>query len=443
MLGLLAIGAKVSLAASIAVIDSGVDYKHVDLKQNVWSNPQESTTTDDNTVYKQDLHGWNFAENNNQVIDYKYLGTFPQDCYKIFEVQGKILNGTATQEEKDWYKAKKEDQTFLKKLQAFGNFVHGTHVSGISSNKAEKSSLIAMKLIPTEPPGIGGKAAEEYVAELRNRGVLDDNIMAKLMLGFMAKQQAGLLVKVGKYVKATHSQVANGSFGTSVAAATPIVANLLKTFTGKEPSPEEAKEATIYFIDQIILACKDFVGAAPNTLFVFAAGNDGTNNDQLPVSPANIKTNNTIAVAATNGDASLATFSNFGSQKVEVAAPGVVIDSTIPGDEHLKMSGTSMAAPYVTNVAGLIIDENNRLTPADVKKILMETVDVKPFLSGKVASSGIVNKKRAVFAARLSVKQSLESAIAQSKRMIAESRHQSVTPALERDMIVLPLSSPF
>ncbi|MFM8313399.1 MAG: S8 family serine peptidase, partial [Deltaproteobacteria bacterium] len=86
-------------AANIAIIDSGVDYKHKDLKNNIWENPSSKTVDADGTTYEDDTHGWNFAENNNQVIDYKYLGTFSADCTKIFDVQAKILNGTATDAE--------------------------------------------------------------------------------------------------------------------------------------------------------------------------------------------------------------------------------------------------------------------------------------------------------------------------------------------------------
>src|SRR5262249_31173429 len=150
------------------------------------------------------------------------------------------------------------------------------------------------------------------------------------------------------------------------------------------------KEYAAYFVQKIADESKAFVGASPDTLFVFAAGNDGTDNDTVPVSPANVKADNTISVAATQGVAKLASFSNFGRTKVEVAAPGVAIESSIPGDAHLAMSGTSMAAPFVTNVAGLVKDANKALKATDVKRVLMETVDVKSFLADKVATSGIV-----------------------------------------------------
>jgi cell wall-associated protease len=426
-----------AVGANIAVIDSGVDYKHVDLKNNIWQNPAspQNLTTADGKTYQNVINGWNFAENNNQIIDYKYLGTFSQDCYKIFEVQAKILQGTATQADKDWYAQKKADQTFLKELQKFGNFVHGTHVSGISANNAKDAEIAGLKLIPTAPPGTR-EIAEFKAAHPRAA----DNPMAKMFLQMMAKRQAELLITTGNFTAATGATVANGSFGTSVAAVKPAIEGLLQQLLGKAPTEQEKEDYAKFFVAEIATASKGFVSASAKTLFVFAAGNDGSDNDVMPVSPANIKADNSIAVAATNGTASLATFSNYGATMVEVAAPGVAILSTIPGDKTLQMSGTSMAAPFVTNVAGLVVDENGALTPAAVKKILMETVDKKAFLQGKVSTGGIVNKSRALMAARLSRSMDLASAISEARARVSDEAEVGVLARRsESDLLVLPL----
>ena len=181
------------------------------------------------------------------------------------------------------------------------------------------------------------------------------------------------------------------------------------------------------------------------TLFVlFAAGNDGADNDPIPTSPANIKTDNTISVAATLDIASLASFSNYGAQMVEVAAPGVAINSTIPGDQFLSLSGTSMAAPYVTNAAELVKDANPALAPADVKKVLVGTVNKKSFLSGKVSSGGIVNTARAAKAAQLSLTESVDAAIAQALTEVPDMAPTiTATHLNDRDLVIVPLPNPF
>jgi subtilisin family serine protease len=74
----------------------------------------------------------------------------------------------------------------------------------------------------------------------------------------------------------------------------------------------------------------DVIKANPNTLFVAAAGNDGTDNDAIPQDPCNVPLPNVLCVAAIDADGDLADFSNFGATSVDVAAPGVDIQSTVP-----------------------------------------------------------------------------------------------------------------
>ena len=109
---------------------------------------------------------------------------------------------------------------------------------------------------------------------------------------------------------------------------------------------------SIHFIKELVKNGEGMVAQSPDTLWVFAAGNDGTNNDEFPSSPTNIQADNVISVAATIGFDMIAPFSNYGVEMVDVAAPGVSINSAVPGDEFLSVSGTSQAAPYVANVAG-------------------------------------------------------------------------------------------
>jgi len=77
-------------------------------------------------------------------------------------------------------------------------------------------------------------------------------------------------------------------------------------------------------------ALRAAIHAAPNTLFVFAAGNSGSNNDHLPVWPCNIDEPNVICVGASDYRDSLASFSNYGTSQVDLAAPGVTVPDHQP-----------------------------------------------------------------------------------------------------------------
>jgi serine protease len=76
-----------------------------------------------------------------------------------------------------------------------------------------------------------------------------------------------------------------------------------------------------------------------NTLFVFAAGNDGANNDAVPRYPCNYRAPNVLCVAATDRNDQLAGFSNYGASSVHLAAPGVDSLSTVPGQQAITPLG--------------------------------------------------------------------------------------------------------
>ncbi|MCW2276516.1 Ca2+-binding RTX toxin-like protein/subtilisin family serine protease [Rhodoblastus acidophilus] len=130
---------------------------------------------------------------------------------------------------------------------------------------------------------------------------------------------------------------------------------------------------------------------AAGGLFVAAAGNYGSNNDASPFYPANYDLPNIISVAATDDNDQLASFSNYGATTVDLAAPGADIYSTLMGGGYGLMSGTSMATPHVTGAAAFLAALNPSLTAAQIKTLLLNNVDLKANLSGKMVTGGRLN----------------------------------------------------
>lgn len=104
-------------------------------------------------------------------------------------------------------------------------------------------------------------------------------------------------------------------------------------------------------------------------LLVAAAGNDGKGSVSYPA-----RYNSVIAVAATDSIDQRPSWSNFGS-KVELAAPGVNVNSTYVGGGYRMLSGTSMATPHVAGSAALVIASGRATTAAGVRTILQQTAD--------------------------------------------------------------------
>ena len=433
-------------ATVIAVIDSGTDLSHPDLVNKEWTNPidiDDAIDNDDNG-YVDDVHGWNFAENNNKLYDKSFLGTFSADTYKFFEVQTRLLRGSGTQADSDWIKAKKDDSSFIEGLETFGNFVHGTHVAGIIAKNTPNAQIMVLKIMSTKRPSFGGKKKGSPSAPTPcGPDSVVPEALFKAGLKELAEQQGKALTPFGEYVNTEKARVANCSFGISTANAEVTLRPIFRVLLSCDPSKETLDKYASYFVDQIIISQKAMVTAAPQTLFVIAAGNDGSDNDVFPASPANIKLVNTISVAATMDYTKIASFSNFGKTMVEVAAPGVGIESSIPGNQHLTVSGTSQAAPFVANVAGQILDQNPSLNITDLKKIIMSTVDMKSFLKDKVVAGGIVNPARAIAAAKLSKSLGLDDAIKNARLQVNDitSKNPKFSRRISEDYegFVLPL----
>lgn len=243
----------------VAVIDTGVDYTHKDLADNIWVNEGEipgNGIDDDSNGYVDDVHGVDFVDG---------------DCDPMDE------HG------------------------------HGTHVAGI----------IAMT------PGNGGGVGVAYGAKIMC-------VRAGQANGSFASSD---IAKAIKYAADNGADVINMSFGG----------------TGRSYLVESALQ-----------------DAFPSCVLVAAAGNDGLpTTDAInagyfnteDIYPAGYKY--VLGVMATDNNKSLASFSNWDylegqNCEYEMAAPGVNIYSTLPGNRYACWSGTSMATPNVAAAAAIL-----------------------------------------------------------------------------------------
>lgn len=138
-------------------------------------------------------------------------------------------------------------------------------------------------------------------------------------------------------------------------------------------------------------ACKS--GAA----VVSAAGNDGIDcRDLLPCALDEV-----ITVGACDKKLRPADFSNYGSS-LDILAPGVDIFSTVDGDEYGLMSGTSMAAPFVSAGCAILFSLNPGMTAAEAESRLKSgAIPVDGAYPEAKTGQGILNICEAIDADRL------------------------------------------
>ncbi|MBF0196810.1 MAG: S8 family serine peptidase [Planctomycetes bacterium] len=264
----------------VGVIDTGVDYNHPDIVENMWVNPGEipgNGRDDDGNGYIDDVHGYDFINYDSDPMDDHY---------------------------------------------------HGTHVAGTIAAKSNQVGVVGV--------------------------AWDVKIVAIKFLGPNGGSTSGAIDSVA-YANALGLPITNNSWGGG--------------------GPSTALQHVI----------------AQSQLFVAAAGNDGQNTDSYPHYPSSYDLDNIISVAASDKSDQLAYFSNYGVNSVDLAAPGVSILSLAPGNSYRSLNGTSMATPHVAGVAALLYSFSSSMSALEVKKAILDGVDVKSQFIGSVNTAGRLN----------------------------------------------------
>jgi thermitase len=281
----------------LAIVDSGVDYRHKQLAPNMYTNPAEWDGTagvdDDGNGYIDDIYGRDFINNDGDPLD---------------------------------------------------DHSHGTHVAGLAA-------------------ATRGTAADSMA------GICPFcQIMAVKVLGSDGTGGLDVVANGITYAVNEGAKVINLSLGGSLGTST-------------------LQSAVDYAWNNGVLV-------------VAAAGNNGSDQRFYPAAYPNA-----IAVAATNSQDYRSCFSNYGNFSdpfVDVSAPGESNYSTIPLDAngnhpYASFSGTSMASPHVTGLAGLLFAQDPGRTNTAVRDLIEGTTeDLGPAGADPFFGTGRINAYRAV-----------------------------------------------
>ncbi|MDQ4094810.1 MAG: S8 family serine peptidase [Actinomycetota bacterium] len=340
----------------IAVLDSGVDVGHPDLNASLWMNPLEvdNGVDDDANGYTDDVHGWDFAEDDETLL------------------QGTPISGRA----------------------------HGTHVAGTVAAERNNSAGVAGVC-----PG-----CRIMVLKFMRPTDVDDEPGADVMAGTLEAELEALA-----YARSEGADIVNASFSSFL-------------WSGLER--------------------KAFVRTGnAGILTVAAAGNSSLDNDLAlnytfpdgsrafsPEYPASFTVPEILSVAASNHkdeygyftgcDTRQARwrceFTSWGHDSVDLAAPGVDIMSTIPtnpNENFAVFNGTSMATPFTSGAAGLVLSQNPTYSPMQVKNALMNSVDRPKSLRKMPAfEGGAALGKFTRTSGRVNVRDALDAATSNATR---------------------------
>ncbi len=407
LLIILLLNTAVSFGATIAIIDTGFDLDHNYLKPKILKNE-----TDEEAI---DFHGWDFFDNSHLKKPVIEDQSDLQEILLYRNLRAKGHRQGLSLEEFEWFKKKTADKLFMEKVRLFKKHSHGTFVAGIALREGENISIFPIRGLNIPGPVVAvedttqegeiplkGKTPEEkFQEEIKNSL---DRVSRKFS-------------KICRFVSQKKIEIVNASYGITYKNLMTKFRERHREMLGKEIDEAKLKIIVDDYFTTLYGRGEKTMREYNNILFVFSAGNSALDNDQFHHYPSRIKVPNAITVAATNGEY-LATFSNYGSQKVDIGAPGVAILSLVPkiysqggGDLYSPSSGTSMAAPYVSNLAAQIKNTNPLLTPAEIKRIILETGDIKDHLKARLASGSIADNRKALRAALLSKDFDLNQAI--------------------------------
>lgn len=236
---------------------------------------------------------------------------------------------------------------------------HGTHVAGIAAAGNPAARLMAVRI------------------------TFDFRMIPDVPTREQAEREAAAARATVAYLKQHGVRVVNMSWGGS-----PRDIEGAFEANGAGGTPEERRKTAREYFQLFRDAMTQAMAEAPEILFVAAAGNSDNDASFAEFVPSGIDLPNILTVGAVDQAGEETSFSSFG-KNVDVHANGFEVDSTLPGGERMKYSGTSMASPNVANLAAKLLAVHPGLNVDQVIQLIKLGTDLSP--DGRIRA---INPKR-------------------------------------------------
>jgi subtilisin family serine protease len=325
----------------VGIWDSGVDVSI--FGNQVFTDPHPTASGDHGLSYLDDggvSHAWLYPLTDAQQKEYpnfrdELKGRLDLengvDSPEAQELQRKMSTFTPDQ---------MHERAELQKVISY--YIHGTHVAGISARGNPAVRLVVARF-NDQLPDLPFPPTPEWAHKL-----------------------GADFLEMSNYFRTRNVRVVNMSWGDD---PQEFESWLSKTGGASGPAELKKKAAELYQMwhDGVETAIKN----APGTLFVCAAGNSDSDASFLQDVPAGLHLTNLLAVGAVNQAGDETSFTSYGPT-VAVDADGYEVESYVPGGAKLKLSGTSMASPNVTNLAAKLFALDPSLTPQKVIELIKQ-----------------------------------------------------------------------
>ena len=346
----------------VAVVDSGCDINHADLKANVWTNKGEipgNGIDDDGNGYIDDVHGWNFigGKNGKNVTDANLEQT------RLYRRYSKIQN--PTQEEQRllaiYKKSVKECADSYGQAHPYCNPNFDIRAEMVGDDPSDFTDLNYgnNQVFIDADDAVHSTHVAGTIGAVRNNGK-DSNGVAQN-------------VKIMPVRVVPNGDERDKDVYAGIKYAVDNGASIVNMSFGKSFSPYKSK------IDEIVKYAND-----RGVLLIVSAGNSAYDLDVKTSYPTNTMDDGTVAEnfifigasAKSRGRLLPAYFSNFGANSVDLFSPGHYIQSLRSGGGTRALSGTSMASPVVSGSLALVKSVSPELSAMQLKDILLNNVRV-------------------------------------------------------------------
>jgi len=340
----------------VAIWDSGLDVKP--FEGQLWANRGERPDgrDDDGNGFVDDVHGIAFDMEARRSPDLLHaldgmnaaVGEVAKHMKGFMDIQAAIDSPEASAVKRALAGLQGEKvKEFIEDLGLYGLYAHGTHVAGIAAEGNPFARLLCARL------------------------TFDYHMIPMCPTTEWVRREAASFQATVDYFKRHNVRVVNMSWGHD---QDEIESPLEKHGVGATVEERADIARAMYKIQREGLY--EAIKSAPDILFICAAGNADNDVEFEETIPSGFDLPNLLVVGAVDQAGDPTNFTSFG-KTVQVYANGFEVESYVPGGKRMKLSGTSMSSPNVTNLAAKMLALKPALKPSQVIELIKLGADRK------------------------------------------------------------------